>query len=147
MSSYNPYDPPSEASMPVPDRSAKEPQSLTSEIANANGDMTPEELKNKCKQILARRDCPATPWYYVVRNWRRQVLFCAGYFGIAAVFWVFDYQLLSVACLGFYIGRTVRDVRWWRALAKEWPSTSELLDWPRIERIAATDGENKSLFD
>lgn len=105
--------------------------------------MTPAELQQKCKQLLARRDSPATPWYYVIRDWRRQLLFCIAYFGVAAGLWLLDCRLLSVAFLAFYVGRTVRDLRWWKALAREWPSTKELLDWPRIESLAANDIEKE----
>ena len=53
-----------------------------------------------------------------------------------------NWRLASVAFLAFFVGRVVRDIRWWHALAKEWPLTAKLIDWPRVEAIAkgtATD--------
>ena len=44
--------------------------------------------------------------------------------------------MLAVAAACFFAGTKIRDIRWWVALSKEWPTTSELLDWAKIETIA-----------
>jgi hypothetical protein len=99
--------------------------------------MTDFGLKEKCAQLLARRSEKAeSPWYYVRRDLRRQVVLVAAYVSVCGALWFFGFQLLSATFAGFFIGRTVRDIRWWRTLSKEWPITREVLDWQRIEEIA-----------
>ena len=98
--------------------------------------MTDTKLQTKCKQLLARRHAPATPWFYVMHDWRRQLSFAIAYLVVAGALWSIGWQLASVAFLAFFIGRIVRDIRWWRALSKEWPMTAELIDWQRVESIA-----------
>ena len=45
-------------------------------------------------------------------------------------------KFIALAAGGFFAGAKIRDIRWWFALSKEWPTTSELLDWPKIEALA-----------
>lgn len=98
--------------------------------------MADTELQTKCKQLLARRHAPATPWFYLTHDWRRQLFFTIAYLAVAAALWSINWRLASVGFLAFFIGRIVRDIRWWRALSKEWPTTAEVIDWPRVEAIA-----------
>ena len=44
---------------------------------------------------------------------------------------------LGIGLASFWAGRVVRDIQWYRTLAFEWDSTKELLDWEKIERLAA----------
>lgn len=46
-------------------------------------------------------------------------------------------KFIALAAGGFFAGAKIRDIRWWFALSKEWPTTSELLDWPKIEGLLA----------
>ena len=106
--------------------------------------MAESQLQSKCLQLLARRSTPATPWFYVLRDWKRQLLFTIAYLALAAALWASNWHLFSVGFLAFFIGRAVRDIRWWRALTKEWPTTAELIDWPRVEAIASGESEEDS---
>ncbi len=104
--------------------------------------MADNQLQTKCQQLLALRKAPATPWSYLVQDWRRQCFFAIAHLVIAGGLWMTNWRLASVAFLAFFVGRVVRDIRWWHALAKEWPLTAKLIDWPRVEAIAkgtATD--------
>lgn len=98
--------------------------------------MADAQLHTKCKQLLARRDTSATPWFYAMHDWRRQLFFAIAYLAIAGALWSINWHLASVAFLAFFVGRTVRDIRWWNSLSKEWPTTAKLIDWPRVESIA-----------
>ncbi|WP_404309307.1 hypothetical protein [Neorhodopirellula lusitana] len=98
--------------------------------------MADTQLQTKCRQLLAGRDTPTTPLFYLVHDWRRQLVFAIAYVAVAAALWSINWRLASVAFFAFFVGRIVRDIRWWRALAKEWPTTAELIDWPRVEAIA-----------
>jgi hypothetical protein len=99
--------------------------------------MTDVELQTKCKQLLVRRDQVTSPWDYIRRDWRRQLLFFIAYVAVSATLWLLDFHILSAVFAGIFLGRVIRDIRWWNVLSKEWPTTCELLDWPRIQEIAS----------
>lgn len=98
--------------------------------------MSQPDATTTAKQLLSRRGVPNSPWFYVSRNWRMQLLFLAAYIAIPAVFFYLNVTMLGVASACFFAGSKIRDVRWWIALSKQWPTTSELLDWAKIEMIA-----------
>ena len=98
--------------------------------------MARSDLTTEAKQLLARRSAPSSPWFYISRDWRRQVLFLAAYVVIPIVLWFLGMTAVALAAACFFAGIKFRDIRWWIALAKEWPTTTELLDWPKIETIA-----------
>lgn len=51
-------------------------------------------------------------------------------------------------CRGrIFVGTKVREIRWWIALAGEWPATAELLNWPMIENIAGESEPVSSASD
>lgn len=86
--------------------------------------------------MLARREAHASVWFYVKHNWQRQLFFAIAYLTMAGALWSINWRSISVAFLAYFMGRTVRDIQWYRSLAKEWPTTAELIDWPRVEAIA-----------
>lgn len=98
--------------------------------------MSQSGITTKAKQVLARRDVPNSPWFYVSLDWKRQLLFLVAYVAIPIALWLLSFTMLAVAAACFFAGTKIRDVRWWVALSREWPTTSELLDWPKIEAIA-----------
>lgn len=90
----------------------------------------------KAKQLLSRRDGPNSAWYYLRRDWRRQCVVLMAYVAIVVVLWLQGFTMGAIAIGCFFAGTKIRDVRWWMALAREWPTTRELLDWQKIEAIA-----------
>ena len=104
--------------------------------------MSQSDITTKAKELLKRRGAPNSPWFYFFRDWRRESMFLAAYIAIPTVMWYLVSQLLAVAMACFFAGTKIRDVRWWFALSKQWPTTSELLDWAKIEALAsgASDG-------
>lgn len=98
--------------------------------------MNRQLLRDKAKALLARRALPSGIGFYVRRHWRRKLLLLSAQVVCIAALWSVDQHTLAVAFAGFFIGRSVRDVEWWRALSSEWPDTVELLDWERVARIA-----------
>lgn len=99
--------------------------------------MTDVELKTTCRELLARRNDVRGPSYYFRQTWRRHLLFVIAYLSVSGILWMLDFRIVSGVFAGFLIGRIIRDIRWWQALARQWPTNCELLDWPKIERIAA----------
>lgn len=95
----------------------------------------------KAKQLLARRSVPNSAWFYVRRDWRRQVAFLAAYVAIPIALWYLNTTMIAIAAAGFFVGTKVRDVRRWVALSREWPTTSEMLDWPKIEALAGNPAD------
>lgn len=98
--------------------------------------MPTDKFAAKARMLLARRENPGSPWFYLRADWRRQLIFLVLYVALIGV--LFRLDLASPAWLfaGFVVGTKLRDVRWWNALAKEWPTTMEFLDWPKIEAAA-----------
>ncbi len=98
--------------------------------------MSQSDITTLAKQLLTRRSVPNSPWFYVSRDWRRQLLFLVAYISIPIALWYLDIAIAAVAAACFFAGTKIRDIRWWVALSKQWPATSELLDWAKIETIA-----------
>jgi len=98
--------------------------------------MPHDKLREKARLLLARRDSAPGVSFYVRPAWKRKTYFAVAYVGLSIAFWFLVHPLASMAFAGFFIGHTVRDIRWWHALSKEWPTTVELLDWPKIQRLA-----------
>lgn len=45
-------------------------------------------------------------------------------------------RFISLAGFGLYSGALLRDLQWLSRIKKDWPFTSGVLDWPKIEAIA-----------
>ncbi|WP_254507129.1 hypothetical protein [Anatilimnocola floriformis] len=102
--------------------------------------MTPTSLLSaKARALLERRNITPGIAYYWRTQWRRQLLFVVIYLAMVSVLYAAHWHLAATLMLGFVIGRTVRDIRWYQTLAREWPSNEEMLDWQKIERLAAED--------
>ena len=95
-----------------------------------------EVLVTKARALLERRDTTPGVAYYWRTQWRRQLLFLILYLGVAAALNAVQWNVAAWLFLGFTIGRTLRDIRWYQTLAREWPSNAELLDWDKIQRLA-----------
>lgn len=101
--------------------------------------MGQDELAAKAKLLLSRRANPGSAWFYLRADWRRQIVFFVLYVALIGVLFRMDLTSAAWLLAGFFVGTKLRDVRWWNALAKEWPTTMEFLDWPKIEAAAGTD--------
>jgi hypothetical protein len=105
-------------------------------VADADERAT-EALCQLARVLIARRTEPWGVWWYVKVSWRRQLASLIG----TAVLIVFclasgmDWWAMGLAC--FWVGQKLRDLQWWRALVRQWPETVRLLDWSKIERLAA----------
>jgi hypothetical protein len=107
--------------------------------------MPKSDIATKARLLIARRSAPNSVWFYVSRDWRRHLLFLVIYVAIPVVLWQLDFAMLAggVACL--FAGAKLRDVRWYVALTKEWPTTMELLDWSKVETIANGNADPPSV--
>ena len=98
--------------------------------------MTEQTLRKQAIALLARREHPGGVMYYLSKDWRRQLVFAIAYLLVALALWHAHWVCATVGWVGFFVGRTVREFRWWRALSVQWPQTAELLDWNKIESLA-----------
>ncbi len=115
MTQINPYDPPRD--------SAVNP-------ANSH-------LAGKARRLLERRDEPLTLFHFLSSQWRRRVLITVAFGILCAIAWQIGNVHLAIGLASFWAGRFLRDIQWYRTLVFEWASTKELLDWEKIERLAA----------
>ena len=106
--------------------------------------MAQDAVAQKAKLLLVRRAAPRGPWFYVARDWRRHLLFLIAYIAIPIAFWLLNLPMLAFAAACFFAGSKIRDVRWWVALAREWPVTVELIDWQKVEHFAGSEGDQRS---
>jgi len=112
MTQLNPYDPPRD---PRPDT----------------------HLAGKARRLLERRDAPLTLFHFLSGQWQRHVLITVGFGILCAIAWQIGNVYLAIGLASFWAGRIVRDLQWYRTVVFEWESTKELLDWEKIERLAA----------
>ncbi len=98
--------------------------------------MNQNALSKKAQSLLERRQSGLGVGYYLRAGWRRQLLFLALYAAVIYSLYAMGSYLLATVFLGFTLGRTIRDLQWFRRLAQEWPSTVELLDWKKITLLA-----------
>ena len=94
-------------------------------------------LAGKARRLLERRNEPLSLLRYLSSQWRRHVLITVCYAVLYAISWQIGNVYLTIGLASFWAGRVVRDIQWYRTLAFEWDSTKELLDWEKIERLAA----------
>jgi len=106
--------------------------------------MLQPDVATKAKQLLSRRNSPNGVWYYLRRDLRRQAPFLMAYVAIPIALWSLDAKSIAIAAAGFFAGSKIRDIRWWASLSREWPTTTELLDWPKIEALAGTPNDSSS---
>ena len=98
--------------------------------------MVQSALQQKALSVLQRRGERGVR-YYLQKQWRRHVLFAIIFFLLTAAAWYSTSPILAAGLLGVWLGRLTRDFQWYVRLANEWETTTELIDWPRVEAIAA----------
>ena len=94
-------------------------------------------LAGKARRLLHRRHEPCTLFRLMGSQWRRHLVIsvCFGLLTVAA--WQMHNVHLAIGLAAFWAGRLLRDIQWYGTMAREWESTRELLDWEKIERLAA----------
>jgi hypothetical protein len=95
-------------------------------------------------KLLARRAAPPTIAYYLQQNWKRHATFILLYAALVLALFYLHQLLLAWLVLAFAVGRQTRDVQWYRALARDWPWTSQFLDWHKIETCAQSPVQEAS---
>lgn len=98
--------------------------------------MSASNLQKKAMHFLARRNAAPGIGVYLRHDWHRQVSFLVVYAVIVLALCFVNRPLFATIVAAFYVGRTVRDVQWWRAMAREWPTTTHFVDWQKVEAIA-----------
>lgn len=80
---------------------------------------------------------------YLLDQWRRHLLI-ASLFAVLCVISVLIGNYYLVVCVAtLWAGRFTRDLQWYHQLSREWPTTVELLDWEKIERLAASANSSR----
>ena len=103
--------------------------------------MVHSALQQKAISVLHRRGERGVA-YYLKTQWRRHVLFALLFFVLTAAAWYSTGPILAAGFFGVWLGRLTRDFQWYVRLANEWETTTELIDWPRVEALAANSQDN-----
>jgi hypothetical protein len=93
-------------------------------------------LPDKARLLWTRRNETVSVWTFLRQNASRHLFYTALFWTMIVVCWIQDVPLMPFLLFGFWLGRLSRDIAWYRRLSIEWPSTRELLDWPKIESLA-----------
>jgi len=106
-------------------------------LDSARGEaLTPGEQK-LLTQYLRYRAAPPTVASIVRRSLRGWAIIV----GIFAVAIVVEYAarlpLVAALVAGVLVGRIVRDLTSYRQFVRQWPLTSRVLDWGKIDQLAA----------
>jgi len=94
------------------------------------------KLRDKARLLLARKQVQVGLATYLRHYAGRHLLFTAIFWLLIVVAWSVGQQAASLVIAGFWAGRLLRDIQWYRRFASEWESIRELLDWNRVERLA-----------
>lgn len=102
----------------------------------------PAKLAEACRSLLERRHVRSQVLWLLWRALKKTalpkmlviVLLVSGAWYASQNF---EFIWPMACLLSFAAGTYIRDVRWYFALARQWHTTSQLLDWDRIESIAA----------
>jgi len=57
------------------------------------------------------------------------------------------FRVLCAWAFGMFAGAMIRDVGWLRAIKSKWPFMCELLDWSKVEAMAAEDDAGDGTSD
>lgn len=96
-------------------------------------------MKDKARLLLSRRHAAVGVGFYLRQNAARHLLFSAIFWLLIPLVWMAGQHSVSFVIAGFWAGRLMRDFQWYRRLAAEWDTTSELLDWQKIETLATAN--------
>jgi hypothetical protein len=93
-------------------------------------------LEAKARQLWHGRNEFRSVWFYLRRNAVRHCVMTVIFDAVIAATWWSQWQTISLGLFGFWLGRLMRDLAWYRGLSAEWPTTAQLLDWTKIESLA-----------
>ena len=96
--------------------------------------------KDLARHMLRMRDRHGYPFTQHLRTNSKRYLLFGGYYGALLTFTVlFQWWTACAAIAGFVFGVFVRDFVWLRGINKTWPFNLEIMDWPKVERLAGKD--------
>lgn len=115
--------------MPSPQNPYQSPEGST-------GLTSDEKLIQAATLLLKRRGKRIGIGHYLRGVWRRElvVFLLVGLFLWALV--SMEHQWVASLLGAMMLTRFLRDLVWYRVLARQWPATCELLDWEKIEHLA-----------
>jgi hypothetical protein len=105
--------------------------------ADVSDERATDVLCKLARLLLERRAERSGVWWYVKVSWRRQLLSLVGFAVLIVVCLRSGAEWWAIGVAAFWVGQKLRDLQWWRALVRQWPETECLLDWSKIERLAA----------
>jgi hypothetical protein len=94
-------------------------------------------LQYTARQLLKRRDKNPGVGFLRLLPWRhyltRTLLIAVG----VGIFYRLEHPCIAACAASIWAGRLLTDLQWYYRLSGEWETTAELIDWPKVERIAA----------
>jgi hypothetical protein len=94
-------------------------------------------LVDKARLMLSRRINRPTVASYLKQYGARHLAYSALFWVLILLAWWNEQQPVALVVVGFWAGRLMRDIQWYQRLVAEWDSTSELIDWQKVEMLAA----------
>jgi hypothetical protein len=95
-------------------------------------------LQRKARLLQKLRSDTPTAAGYLRQNAGRHLIFSIGFWLLFFGSWLLGYHVAAFIVGGFWAGRLMRDIQWYRALAREWETTQEFIDWNKVDTLAAT---------
>lgn len=97
------------------------------------------ELVKRARLLLDKQHEQGSLWQRLKKYGWGYVIRLGVFFVMIGILFGMGYTLMPACLLAFVLGQRLRDIQWFRALAKEWPYTEQLLDWAKIEALARED--------
>lgn len=99
--------------------------------------LTAKELA-QLRTMIAFRASPPTVGWYVKRAWKAYAwLALVGGASVAFFSWG-GWPHVSTFFAGLVSATVIRDLRWFRVLAKNWPVSEAITNWQRVDELLAT---------
>jgi hypothetical protein len=94
-------------------------------------------LQDKARLMLSRRNNRPTLTTYLKQYGARHLAFSCVFWLLILAAWWSGQQAAALLIGGFWAGRLMRDIQWYQRLVTEWDATRELVDWQKVELLAA----------
>jgi hypothetical protein len=93
-------------------------------------------LRSKAQALLARRNVRTGITYYLRRAGWGYAAVNLLLLAMVAMAWYVEFHPIAYATAGYWAARLIRDIQWFRLLGREWDTSQEFVDWPKVELIA-----------
>jgi hypothetical protein len=91
----------------------------------------------KAKRLLSQRGTQMTVAHYLRLTAGWHLVMAALFWLVISAAWWTEMPSLALFMGGFWAGRLVRDIQWYRKISAEWESSLIFIDWQKVETIAS----------